>query len=197
VNLSYFKVIGFSHLKAEKEIASLIAERLLGNTGGKIFSSLLFLCVLAYVNVILMSNPRVMFAMSESGAIPKIFSKKSKRREVLTVSLTVFTIVAVIILYFAQTFDKILSFVIFLDCIGMAASAAAIFKLRKETKHLDKKQIFSMKLFPLLPLIFICSYVFIAISIAVQNSNAALTAVGTLAFFIIIYFTGNALKKRA
>jgi APA family basic amino acid/polyamine antiporter len=37
----------------------------------------------------------------------------------------------VIVLFFADTFDKILSFTIFLDSFGMAFSAATIFILRK------------------------------------------------------------------
>ena len=188
VNLSYFSVIGFNDLKNEKEIAFTVATKLFGAMGGQIFSMLLFLCVLAYVNVILMSNPRVMCAMSENGALPKIFSRKSKKKEVLTIALTIFTIASVIILYFAQSFDKILNFVIFLDSIGMAASAAAIFKLRKETKGMDKKQIFSMKLFPLVPIIFILAFILIATSIALHNPASALTGTCILIFFTIAYF---------
>ena len=196
VNLSYFTVIGFDRLGKESEIASIVAGKLFGESGGQIFSMLLFLCVLAYVNVILMSNPRVMCAMSENGALPKIFSKKSKKKDVLTISLTIFTIVSVIILYFAQSFEKILNFVIFLDSIGMAASAAAIFKLRRETKDMDKKQIFSMRLFPLVPIIFILSFILIAISIAIQKPMAALIGTCTLTFFTIAYFVIEYFKKK-
>ncbi|MBK6544328.1 MAG: hypothetical protein IPG12_03475 [Saprospiraceae bacterium] len=39
------------------------------------FAILLFLAVLAYVNVSLLSNPRVMYAMSLDGILPKSFSK--------------------------------------------------------------------------------------------------------------------------
>lgn len=195
VNLSYFSVIGFSRLQNEKEIASIVVEKMFGETGANVFSALLFLSVLAYVNVLLLSNPRVMFAMSEDGVLPSIFKKKSEKKEVFTTSLTVFAAMCIVILYFANTFDKILNFTIFLDSFGMAASAASIFWLRPKTKQLNGTGIYSMKLYPLLPIIFICAYIFVAISIAIQTPSTALTGVIVLAAFIILYFI--IFRKRA
>ncbi|MFY7794468.1 MAG: APC family permease, partial [Chitinophagaceae bacterium] len=84
VSWSYYKVIGFEELKTSRGIAAIVAERMFGPTGRLAFSLLLFLAVLAYVNVILLSNPRVMYAMSEDGILPKIFAKKDEKRDVLT-----------------------------------------------------------------------------------------------------------------
>ena len=188
VNFSYYKVLGFDDLKAKNEIAKVVASKLFGETGGNIFSGLLFLSVLAYVNALMMSNPRVMFAMSEDGVLPAPFKKKTEKREVLVVSLTAFAATCIIILFFANTFDKILGFTIFLDCFGMATSAGAIFMLRKKTKHLDGTGIYSMKLYPLLPIIFIAAYIFVGVSIAIDDWKTAATGIGVLAAFIIIYF---------
>ena len=188
VNMSYYSVIGFSRLQNEKEIASIVVGKMFGDTGANIFSALLFLSVLAYVNVLLLSNPRVMFAMSEDGVLPAVFKKKSEKKEVFTISLTVFAAMCIVILYFANTFDKILNFTIFLDSFGMAASAASIFWLRPKTKKLNNTGIYSMKLYPLLPIIFICAYIFVAISIAIQTPDTALTGILVLAAFTIFYF---------
>lgn len=196
VNFSYYKIIGFDRLQQEKEIATIVAGKVFGQTGANVFSGLLFLSVLAYVNVLLMSNPRVMYAMSDDGTLPAIFKRKSEKKDVLVVSLTVFAALCIIILFFAQTFEAILNFTIFLDCFGMAASAASIFWLRKRTKHLDGKGIFSMKLYPLQPIIFIAAYIFVAISIAVQTPSTALTGIIVLAAFMVLYFATQNLRKQ-
>ncbi|MFZ9240806.1 MAG: APC family permease [Chitinophagaceae bacterium] len=188
VSYAYYKVIGFEELKNAKGIAAIVAERMFGQTGSFVFSILLFIAVLAYVNVLLLSNPRVMYAMSEDGILPQAFRKKDEKRDVLTVSLTVYALISVVVLFFADTFDKILSFTIFLDSIGMAFSAATIFIIRKRTKHLDTKQIYSMKLFPVLPIIFIAAYIFVATSIAIDKPQTAITATGVLAAFLLIFF---------
>ena len=197
VSFAYYKVIGFEELKNAKGIAAIVAERMFGPAGRFAFSILLFIAVLAYVNVLLLSNPRVMFAMSEDGILPKAFSKKDEKRDVLTVSLTVYAILSVVVLFFADTFDKILSFTIFLDSIGMAFSAATIFIIRKKTSHLDKSQIYSMKFFPLMPVIFIAAYLFVATSIAIDKPQTAITATAVLAGFLLLYFVTRKIKQRA
>ena len=135
--------------------------------------------------------------MSDEGTIPKIFSKQNEKNGVLVVSLTVFTLTCLIILFFAQTFDAILNFTIFLDCFGMVASSATIFKLRKQTKHLDGTGIYKMKLFPLLPLIFMATYCFVGVSIAIQTPNTAIIGTAVLAAFMAIYYISQQFKKRA
>jgi len=195
ISYAYFNVIGFEELKTTKGIAAIVAERMFGPAGKFAFSILLFIAVLAYVNVLLLSNPRVMFAMSEDGILPKSFSKKDEKRDVLTVSLTVYALISIVVLFFADTFDKILGFTIFLDSIGMAFSAATIFIIRKRTKHLDSSKIYSMKFFPVMPVIFIGAYIFVATSIAIDKPETALIATAVLAFFLAIFFITNNKRK--
>jgi APA family basic amino acid/polyamine antiporter len=183
-------------MKGEKEIAYVVIHKTFGKTGADIFSFFLFFGVLAYVNALLMSNPRVMYAMSGEGVLPKIFSRQNPKNEVLTVSLTVFAAMCIIILFFAQTFEKILNFTIFLDCFGMVASSATIFVMRKKTKHLDGTGIYKMKLFPLLPLIFMSAYLFVGVSIAIQTPDAAIIGVIVLAAFMVIYFVAKKFSKQ-
>jgi APA family basic amino acid/polyamine antiporter len=195
VNLSYYTIVGFNEMKGEKEIAYAVINKVFGSQSANVFSFFLFFGVLAYVNTLLLSNPRVMYAMGEEGSLPKVFSRQNKKN-VLTVSLTVFAAMCIIILFFAQTFDAILSFTIFLDCFGMIASSATIFKLRRETKHLDGTGIYKMRLFPLLPLIFIAVYAFVGVSIAINTPNTALTGILVLIAFMIIYFVTQRFKTK-
>jgi len=201
INYAYIKVIGFEtlHQKETTNIAAIMASKIFGINAERVLSGFLFLSVLAYVNVLLMSNPRVMFAMSEDKILPPVFKKRNPVTDVLTVSLSVFAAICILIIFWAKEFDKILSFTIFLDCSGMVLSAATIFILRKKTKHLDATGIYKMKLFPLLPLVFIAAYIFVAISIALDyenNGNAALTGIEVMAAFIVLYFLLQQLKKK-
>lgn len=188
VNYSYYKIIGFEELKSTKSIAAIVAGKMFGAAGGYTISILLFLAVLAYVNVLLLSNPRVMYAMSMDGILPKAFKKKDEKKDVLTVSLSVFAGICVIVLFFADRFEQILSFTIFLDSIGMATSAGAIFILRQRTKHLDNTGIYKMRLYPILPIIFILAYIFVGTVIAITNPEYAVTGISVLTVFIILYF---------
>ena len=199
INYAYIKVIGFEEIKNSKNIAAIMAGKIFGVNAERILSGFLFLSVLAYVNVLLMSNPRVMYAMSEDKILPPVFMKRNSKTDVLTVSLSVFAAMCALIVFWAKEFDTILSFTIFLDCFGMVLSAATIFILRKKTKHLDGTGIYKMKLFPLLPLIFITAYVFVAISITLdyaKNNYAAVTGLIVMAVFTGLYFLLTQLKKK-
>mgnify|MGYP003575172690 CR=1 FL=1 len=188
VNIAYYNIIGFNELKNSREIASVVVGKLFGPVGANAFSVLLFLSVLAYVNVSLLSNPRVIYAMSEDGALPAVFKRKSEKREVYITALTAFAAIAFVVVFFAETFDRILSFSIFLDSFGMATSAATIFILRKRTKHLDGTGIYKMKLFPLLPILFILAYAFVCTVITINTPDIALTGTAVLIGFSILYF---------
>jgi len=194
INYAYVNVIGFDQLKTAKNIAAIMASKVFGQNAEKILSVLLFLSVLAYVNITLMSNPRVMAAMSDDNILPPAFKKRNVKTEALTTSLTVFSILCIFIIFWAKEFDTILSFTIFLDCFGMAFSAGSIFIIRKKTAYLDDSGIYIMKLYPLLPLIFIAAYVFVGISILVTNTKISLVGLAVLAAFIIFYFVAEKLK---
>jgi APA family basic amino acid/polyamine antiporter len=195
VSYAYYNAIGFENLKTSRGIASIVVEKMFGATGRTVASILLFIAVLAYVNVLLLSNPRVMYAMSLDGILPRAFQKREVKKDVLTVSLTVFAVMGVIVLFFAKKFDQILGFTIFLDSIGMATSAATIFILRKRTRHLDGTGIYKMKLYPLMPLVFIAAYIFVGISIAFNTPNLALIGTAVFTAFLLIYFLVMNTKK--
>lgn len=195
VSYAYYNAIGFNQLKTSEGIASIVVEKMFGPTGKIVASILLFIAVLAYVNVLLLSNPRVMYAMSKDGILPAAFKSRNEKKDVLTVGLTAFAAIGVVVLFFMDEFNKILSFTIFLDSIGMATSAATIFILRKRTKHLDGTGIYKMKLYPLLPLIFIAAYIFVGISIAFDTPKLALIGTGVFGAFLLLYFIVDRLKK--
>lgn len=188
VNLSYFMIIGFDDLKTAKGVAGIVAGKLFGPVGNTIFSALLFTAVLAYVNVILMSNPRVMYAMSKDGILPSLFAYRTKQKHVLSYSLTMYTIVVIATIFFAETFDRILRFVIFLDSIGMVTSAATVFYLRKKANPEDVQDMYRMSCIPWPTLVFMAVYCLVALYIAVNNPVMTATGLAVVGLLVGIYF---------
>jgi APA family basic amino acid/polyamine antiporter len=196
INFAYFRVIGFGSLKNAQSIAAILATRVLGTAGGKVFSILLFLSVLGYVNVQLMSNPAVIYAMGEERILPGIFTYRHSRTDALVPALACFSAICIITLVFTAKFDTILNWVIFMDSIGMATSVATIFVLRKKTSYLDPATIYTMKLYPLLPVIFILAYMFVAVSIIINYPQASLYGFLIFCGFFPIYLLTRFLRNR-
>jgi APA family basic amino acid/polyamine antiporter len=175
-------------MKNASAIGSLLCEAWFGKAGGKVFDALMFLSVLAYVNIILMSNPRVMFAMSEDKVFPKIFSYRSPKNQALVAGLTLFALTTILITFFGKGVDNILSFTMFLDSIGMSSSAAAIFILRKRKVNQAMVSGTWNKLTPLFASFFLFSYGMVAVGVVIKNVDAALIGTGLLALLLAIYY---------
>lgn len=175
-NVAYYKVIGFEALKHTDGIATAVAVKILGSSGQTIFSLLLVMAVMAFVNVNLMSNPRVMFAMSQDGVLPALFGKRFGNHDVLGFSLTAFAACSMVITFFAETFDRILGFVMIFDSMGMAAAAASLFYFRRKAEFSKESVVYSMKWFPWVPLFFISAYLFVAGSVVYSYPVYGITA---------------------
>jgi basic amino acid/polyamine antiporter, APA family len=195
INVAYTQVIGYDKMKNASAIGALLCEAWFGKAGGKVFDALMFLSVLAYVNILLMSNPRVMFAMSEDKVFPKIFSYRHPKTEALVAGLATFSLITIIVTFFGKGVDNILNFTMFLDSIGMSTSAATLFILRKRKQNESMITGTWNKFTPLLAGFFVFSYFMIAVGVVIKDVNAALIGTGLLAFFLLLYYLFYFKKK--
>lgn len=198
VNFAYFKVLGIGGLQHTPALAAKMMGVLFGPTGYKITSLLLFGGVLAYVNVNVLANPRVYYAMAEDGILPPIFKKVNEKTQVQEFGMSFFVAATLVILFFVDTFSNMLKYVMFFDTIGLSVAALTIFSLRKKTRHLDKKDIYTIGWFPLVPLIFILAYWFVTINIFItfkENPYAALICLACYALGLVIYYLGAHRRK--
>ncbi|HYM93556.1 MAG TPA: APC family permease [Chitinophagaceae bacterium] len=188
INFAYTQVIGYDKMKNASAIGALLCEAWFGKAGSKVFDALMFLSVLAYVNILLMSNPRVMFAMSQDKVFPKAFSYRHPKTEALVTGLIVFSLITIIVTFFGKGVDNILNFTMFLDSIGMSTSAATLFILRRRKQNEEMINGAWNKFTPMLAGFFVLSYFSIAVGVIIKDINAALTGAGLLALFLLLYY---------
>ncbi|MBK0380430.1 APC family permease [Mucilaginibacter segetis] len=198
INYAYYYVMGIGGLQQTHTLAAKMAGVIFGATGYKITSILMFVSVLAYVNVNILANPRVYYAMAEDGILPPIFKKVNSKTQVQEFGMTFFVAAALVILFFVNSFSEMLKYVMFFDTIGLSLAAVSIFILRKKTRDLDTRDIYTIKWFPVIPLIFILSYWFVTINIFItfkENPYAALLCLAAYALGLIIYYVGVRKRK--
>lgn len=198
VNFSYFSVLGFDQLASTKTLASDMIGVLFGKTASVFLSLVMFLAVMAYVNVSILSNPRVYYAMAQDKVLPSIFMRVNSKTQVQEIGVLVFCGFIFITLFFMQSFQKILEYVMFFDSISLIAAAGAIFILRKRAKknETDESGIFKLKLYPWLPGIYIVVYTLVNISVLVSNKAAfGWGAVLFLSGFPLFYQIRRAINK--
>jgi basic amino acid/polyamine antiporter, APA family len=195
INFAYTQVIGYDKMKNASAIGALLCEAWFGTAGAKVFDALMFLSVLAYVNILLMSNPRVMFAMGRDKVFPSVFCYRHPKTEALVAGLAVFSLITIIITFFGKGVDNILNFTMFLDSIGMSTSAATLFILRRRKQNQELVTGYWNKITPVLASLFVFSYFMIAVGVIIKDVNAALIGMGLLLFLLLLYFLFYFRKK--
>ncbi|RFZ90161.1 APC family permease [Mucilaginibacter conchicola] len=198
INYAYYSVLGIGGLQQTHTLAAKLAGVIFGPTGYKVTSVLMFVSVLGYVNVNILANPRVYYAMAEDGILPQIFKRVNPKTQVQEFGMTVFVAAALIILFFVDSFSQMLKYVMFFDTIGLSLCALTIFILRKRTKDLDTSGIYVIKWFPLIPVIFILAYWFVTINIFITFKEDPFAAVWCLAAYVLglaIYYLGTRKPK--
>lgn len=195
INVAYTQVIGYDKMKNASAIGALLCEAWFGKAGGKVFDALMFLSVMAYVNILLMSNPRVMYAMSKDKVFPSVFSYQHPKTEALVAGLLSFSLITIIITFFGKGVDNILNFTMFLDSIGMSTSAATLFVLRKRKQNEAMITGAWNRVTPVLAAFFVFSYFMIAVGVVIKDMKAAFIGAGLLALFLLLYFIFYHRKK--
>jgi APA family basic amino acid/polyamine antiporter len=198
INYTYYKVLGIGGLQHTHTLAANLAGVIFGATGYKITSILMFVSVLAYVNVNILANPRVYYAMAEDGILPPIFKRVNPKTQVQEFGMSFFVAAALIILFFVGSFSQMLKYVMFFDTIGLSLAAVAIFILRKKTKDLDISTIYTIKWFPLIPVVFILAYWFVTINIFItfkEDPFAAFWCLAAYALGLGIYYLRKGSQK--
>jgi len=155
---------------------------------------------MAYINVNILANPRVYYAMAEDGILPQIFKRVNSKTQVQDFAMSFFVGAIVLILIFVTNFGTVLDYIMFFDTIGLSLAALSIFKLRQKTRHLDGTGIYTIKWYPYIPAIFILTYWFVTANIFAtfgENHYAAFICLGAYALGLIIYYACTYKKKPA
>ena len=195
INFAYYSVLGIGGMQHQPALAATLAGVIFGAMGYKIISLLMFVSVLAFINVNIMANPRVYYAMAEDGILPPIFKHINPKTQVQEFGLSFFVAAVLIILFFVNSFEKMLNYVMFFDTVGLSTAALSIFILRKKTKYLDGTGIYTIKWYPLVPVVFITSYWFVTVSIFIENPMAALICLCAFVAGLVIYFITKRTQK--
>ncbi len=180
INIAYVQVIGFEAMKTKPLLASELAKNFFGENGFKITSIIIFTSVLGFLNASFMSNPRIYYAMAEDKILPPIFKKVNPKTQTQVFGLTFFFAVILVSLFLGSDFQKIVNYIIFIDNLALIFAVVTIFVLRKRMKD-EIYTGYKMKLFPLLPIIFILVLLYACASICLEHPNQAL--IGLVVFF--------------
>jgi APA family basic amino acid/polyamine antiporter len=194
INLTYLYALPLSGLKEVVNVAQLTAKTLFHPAFAQILSLSIILAITASINATILAGARIYYAMAED----KLFWSPFKRLhpEYSTPSISIFSQMILACLFvFLGTFDQLLSYVVFIMLLSSIATGLAHLILRFQKPEVPRP--YRTWGYPVVPLLFICLYSWIAIHVAYSKP---LTSIAGLAITIsglpfFIWFKTNISRR--
>jgi basic amino acid/polyamine antiporter, APA family len=191
----FIYLVPLDRVTSGETFAAQAGEELFGRVGGQVFSAVVIVAVLGSLAGIIMSAPRVYFAMARDGLfIPAAASLHARygtpaRAIVLQAALAS-------LLVALGTFDQIVSYFIFVVVIFIALTVAAIFVLRH---RFTSERNYLTPGYPATPIIFLLLITLLLFLLGGNNPKQALLGVVVVAlglpFYYLIFRRTQAAKK--
>jgi APA family basic amino acid/polyamine antiporter len=130
-NVAYVHVLSAPALAATRTPAADVASRLLGEPGARGISFLIVVSTFGFLNLSLLSAPRVYYAMAADGLFFRSLARLSPRFKAPTAAILLQGALAA---FFALTrsYDRLLSYAVFADWVFFALSGAALIVFRRK-----------------------------------------------------------------
>ena len=151
-NVAYVHVLSAPALAATTTPAADVAARLVGETGARGISLLIVLSTFGFLNLALLSAPRVYYAMAADGVFFRSVGHLSTRFRVPTVAILLQGALASIFAL-SRTYDRLLGYAVFADWIFFAAAGVALIVFRRTLPHAPRPH--RVPLYPLTPILFV------------------------------------------
>ncbi len=177
-NFAYLHVLGAPALAASRTPAADAAAVLFGETGARTISLLVVVSTFGFLNLALLSAPRVYYAMAADGLLPERFAVLNPRFRAPTAAILLQAGVAAL-LATTGAYARLLNYAVFADWVLFSASGVALFALRKKLP--DAARPFASPGYPWVPAAFVLAGVAIVGNLFFADPANALRATGVIA----------------
>lgn len=151
-NIAYVHVLSAPLLAATETPAADMAARLFGPLGARTISLLIVVSTFGFMNLALLSAPRVYYAMGVDGLFFRGLGRLSPRFHVPTAAILLQGALAALFAI-SNRYDELVRYAVFADWIFFALAGVALLVFRRTRPTAPRPQ--PVPLYPLTPLLFI------------------------------------------
>lgn len=134
LNLAYLRVLTPAEIAASPAVAADMARRVMGPAGARLVAGLIVVSALGFLSVIILTAPRLYYAMARDGLFLRRAGRLHPRFRTPTFTLWFQAFVSIALLA-TNTYDELLSFVVFADWLFFGLTVGALFVLRRREPH--------------------------------------------------------------
>ena len=184
-NVAYVHVLSAPELAATGTPAAALATHVLGPRGADALSVLVIVSTFGFLNLALMTAPRVYYAMARDGLFFETVARVSPRSHVPIAAIATQGILASVFAL-SKTYARLVSYAVFADWVFFSLAGIALLVFRRTRP--DAPRPYRAPLSPVLPLVFALSGFGIVANMFVSDPANALIVSAIIALGVPVYF---------
>jgi APA family basic amino acid/polyamine antiporter len=196
VNIAYVAVLGPTALATSVAPASDTMRRVLGAGGGTLIGLGIAASTFGFVNLTILSAPRILQAMAADGLFFRRAAVLHPRYRTPTAAL-LFQAVWAVVLTWSGTYGQLLDYTVFGDWIFFAMIVATLVVYRARDRRLPTARVgFRVPGYPVVPALFIAVAAWVVVSSVRSNPANALVGAGLIVLGVPVFFAWRAWSAR-
>ncbi len=182
-SFAFVYLVPLKQVTSGETFAAQAGEVLFGRAGGLIFSLIVVVAVLGSLAAVVMSAPRVYFAMARDGVFLPSVAAVHRRFETPARAIALQAVLASVLVV-AGSFNEIVSYFVFVVVVFIALTVAALFKFRRDESSSIR---YLTPGYPVTPAVFLLMILFLLILLASNNPRQAFFGVAVVALGLPVY----------
>lgn len=188
----FLRVIPIQEMTGKIEIGYIFGSQIFGSYTSTIMGLIFSLLLLSTVSSMIITGPRVTHVMGEDYAILTWFSKRSKKE--IPVRAIIIQSVLSIVYILTSTFEQVITLIGF--TLNLFTLLVVIGMMLNRRKHSDSEFIYRVKLYPVVPIIFILINAWIIIYGLIYRPAESLAGIGISLAGLIFYLIDRSYSRR-
>jgi APA family basic amino acid/polyamine antiporter len=176
LNLLYVEVLGLDGMAAAEATGDRVVEALWGSGATRFFTPLILLALAGSVSAMVMTGPRVYYAMARDGCLPDAFARIPESG-VPVFSIAVQSVWSVA-LVLTGGFEALLTYTGFAVVLFAGLAVAALFVLRRREPEAERP--FRVPGYPVLPALFVVASLVMVVQSVLRAPGPSLAGLGVI-----------------
>lgn len=181
---TFIYLVPLEQVTSGETFAAQAGEVLFGHLGGQILSGIVIVAVLGSLAAVLMSAPRVYFAMARDGlfipAAAVLHPRYGTPARAIIIQATLASLLVLV-----GTFNTIISYFVFVVVIFIALTVGALFLLRRKA---PARIAYRTPGYPATPIVFLLLIALLLFLLGGHNPKQAIIGVGVVAMGLPVYY---------
>lgn len=184
-NVGYYHLLSAAEIRGSNAVAALAVGKLLGSVAKTSISILILISILGSLNGLILTGPRVYYAMAHEGDFLLGFGQMSSRYRTPMLALIVQgTLGAVLV--FSGTYEQLFTNVIFTAWIFYGLAVGGVLVIRRRKPGVQRP--FEVPGYPWVSLLFCAAAAGLVISTIIERPRGALVGASLIASGAPVYF---------